>query len=602
MNKLVLIILFFTSTLLAQRFTASISSNPVVQGDNFKVTFTLDAQGSNFEAPSFSGFTVVGGPSQSQSTSIVNGRMSMNLSWTYVLRADKVGNYFIGPASIKSDGETIKSNRIKVQVAEPSQAEKQRRKSEAEKERQLQEQAEKVISENLYMKISISKSKAFIGEQILATYELFANEDLNIVDLSIRDLPNFNGFWTQDFDRETRWERTLENGVRFKKAIIKQVLLYPQQSGELTLDPMTWDAVVRLRTGNNSRRRSVFDDFFNRGSYQDFKYVVNSGSRKLTISDLPDPKPLSFFGAVGNYELESWLDKTKVKAGETITLKIKISGDGNMKLLSPPELDFPTGFELFEPKMIDNSKSTTAGTSGNIIFEYLMIPRNEGEFKIPSFEYSFFDPKTKDYSNLKSDEFSIQVEEGDGSQSQTVITGVNKENLKYLGKDIRFIKTNPSLVKNKFIFLFSIWYWILVLMGLLSIFILIAYKRKSDNEKENQTLLKTRKAKKIARKRLASSKQHLEKNDKDKFFEEMVRVLWGYISDKLAIAVADLTKEIVIEKLESKGVGLDTSKEIIELIEICEFARYAPSTTENDPQNIYTRSSDLITKIEEELR
>jgi hypothetical protein len=567
------------------------------------VVFSVDAQASNFSPPSFSGFTVIGGPSQSQSTSIVNRRVSMELSWTYVLKADKVGNYFIGPASVKSDGKTLKSNRIKVQVSEPSEAEKQRRRNEAQKEQQLQEQAEKVISDNLYMKIKISRSEAYIGEQILATYELYANDDLNIVQLDLKDLPEFNGFWTQDFDREARWERTIENGVRFKKAIIKQVLLYPQQSGKLTLDPMTWDAVVRLRTGNNQRRRrSIFDDFFDRGSYQDFKYIVNSGARTINIKDLPEPKPMSFYGAVGEYTLESWLDKTKVKAGETIALKVKLEGEGNMKLLSPAELDFPPGFELFEPKMIDNSKSTTAGTSGNVIFEYLMIPRNEGEFKIPAFEYSIFDTKSKKYKSLSTEEFTVTVEKGDGTQDQTVITGVNKEDIQYLGKDIRFIKTNADLIKNRFVFIFSIWYWILVIMGIVMLFILIAYKRKSEDEKQNETLLKTRKAKKIAKKRLASSKLHLDKNDKDKFFEEMVRVLWGYISDKLAIPVSDLTKENVIEKLEEKGVGIDTSKEAIELIELCEFARYAPSSEGNDPQNIYLRSSDLITKIEEELR
>lgn len=603
MNKLIFFILIFNAAVFSQNFTASVSKNPVVQGENFRVVFSLNAQGTEFEAPSFSGFTVVGGPSQSTSTSIINGKMSMKQSWTYVLRASNRGEFFIGPATVKSDGKTVKSNRIKVKVSEPSQAEKQRRKAEAQKEKQLQDQAEKVISDNLYMKIKISKSKAAIGEQILATYELYANEDLNIVQLDLNDLPNFNGFWTQEFDQEPRWERTIENGVRFKKAVIKQVLLYPQQSGKLTLDPMTWDAVVRLRTqGGRRRRRSIFDDFFDRGSYRDFNYTVSSGSRSIEITDLPEPKPLTFFGAVGQYEMETWLDKTKVKAGETITLKVKLSGSGNMKLLLPPELDLPPGFELFEPKMTDNARSTTAGTSGNIIFEYLMIPRNEGEFKIPAFEYSYYDPAANKYKTLSSDEYKVQVEKGDGTQDQTVITGVNKENIQYLGKDIRFIKAKSDFTKGNFVFLTSIWYWFIILLGFLILILLILYKRKTDDEKVNQVRLKTRKAKKIARKRLANAKQYLDNNDNDKFFEEMVKALWGYISDKLSIPASELSKESVSEKLENKGVNLKTSSEILELIETCEFARYAPSSSENQPGNIFTRSGELITNIEEELR
>ncbi|MDC1068350.1 BatD family protein [Candidatus Kapabacteria bacterium] len=601
--KNILIIILLTSQLFAQNFNTTISKNPVTQGENFRVVFTLNAQGSGFKAPKFSGFTVVGGPSQSTSTQIINGKMSMEQSWTYVLRADKVGNYFIAPANISVDGKNVRSNRLKVKVSEPSQAEKERRQQAQKQEQNLQNQADKVISENLYMKIKISRNSAYIGEQILATYELYANDNLNIINLELKDIPNFNGFWTSEFDREAKWENTSVYGVRFRKAVIKQVLLYPQQSGELTLDPMRWNAIVRLRTpGASQKRRSVFDNFFDRGSYKDFNYTVSSGIRKIKIKDLPDPKPLSFYGGVGQYELESWLDKTELKTGETLNLKVKLSGAGNMKLLSTPEIDLPTGFELFEPKMVDNSKSTTAGTSGNIIFEYLMIPRNEGEFKIPPLEYSYFNPSSKKYETLKTQEFQVSVSKGDGSLSQTVITGVNKENLQYLGKDIRFIKTETNLQKNGFQFFASIYYWALILLGIFLFILIIIYKRKTESDLNNQDLLKTRKAKKIARKRLAESKKYLDSNDKDKFIEEIIKVLWNYVSDKLTIAVSDLSKDSIATKLNQKGVNIKTSNEIIELIEICEFSRYAPSDSENDPQNIFNRSSDLITKIEEELK
>jgi uncharacterized membrane protein len=604
MKKIIFLILFFSFLAFGQNFTASVSKNPVVQGERFEVRFSVNANASGFKAPNFIGFKVLSGPSQSQSMQFINGRSSVELSFSYVLLAENVGEFYIGPASINVDGKEIKSQRLKIKVAEPSQAEKQRRAAAKQQEQDLQKQANKVIKDNLYLKIKMSKSSAFIGEQILVTYELYANDDLNIVNLELSEMPNFNGFWTQDFDREARWEATVENGVRFRKAVIRQVLLYPQQSGNLKLEPMIWNAIVRLRTSgsNQRRRRSIFDDFFDRGSYKDFNYTVNSGTRNITIKDLPDPKPLSFFGAVGDYTLDSWVDKTELKTGETLNLKVKLEGQGNMKLLSAPEFEFPPGFELFEPKLVDNSQSSVGGTSGNIVFEYLMIPRNEGTFKIPSQEYTVFNPQNGKYQTLKTNEFEINVAKGDGSQNQTVITGVNKEDVKYLGKDIRFIKLESNLQKGNYKFFGSIIYWLLILFGLFLLIILIFVKRKNDSDDNNQDALKIRRAKKVARKRLVEAKKHLDSNQKDKFIEEIIKVLWGYISDKLNIPVSDLNKDAVSDSLNSRGVNLETSKDIIGLIETCEFSRYAPSSEENNPENIYKRSSNIITKIEEELK
>ena len=356
----------------------------------------MDERSSNFSPPSFNGFNVIDGPRQSQSTSIMNGQMTYNQSYQYVLSAKKKGTYFIGPAKVTVNGKRIASKRIKVRVTEPSEAEKQRRADAAKQERDLAKQANELIRKNLYIKTFVDKTKVYEGEQIVASYKLYVHPDLNVIDLENTLSPTFDGFWTQDIDMNANnWAREVIDGVPFKVALIKKVILYPQRAGKLEIKSMEFSSTVRLPVsgGNQRRRRSMFDSFFDRGNYKNFNYKITSPKRTINITELPQPEEEGFIQGVGDLNVETWFDKTKTKTNEPVTFKVKVSGNGNLKLLSPPDIEFPPDFELYEPKVIDNVNVTSSGSKGNIQFEYLIIPRNPGEFKIDPIKISWFDIK-----------------------------------------------------------------------------------------------------------------------------------------------------------------------------------------------------------------
>lgn len=599
--KLLLFFFLLSNLLYGQNLSVSVSQNPVTEGDRFRVDFTLDANGTNFSPPSFSGFDVLQGPSVSNSTQIINGNISQSISWSYIIKAKKTGSFFIGPASVNVSGKTVKSDRLKIDVVEPSEAEKQQRRQEQEAEQNIQDQATQLIRENLFVNVKINKNSAFLGEQVIATYTLYHHPELNIVDLNYDKKPIFNGFWAQEIDlgKSQKWETERINGVQYRKIDVLKVILYPQQTGKMNLEPMVFNSVVRLQVGGGRRSNSMFDNFFRRNSYRDFEYKVKSKSLLVNVKDLPSPRPIDFSGAVGDLKFESWLDKTKTVTGDPITLKVKVSGNGNLKLLNAPELNFPTGFEVYEPKLIDNSSVSLSGTSGNVQFEYLLIPRNPGEFKIGPIELSYFDLNSKNYKQFKSEEYIVNVGKGNGN----ITNGTNyvgKENVEYLGKDIRFIKDEISYSNNNY------WFMSYVHLGSiaggigLTILFFIFVKKKEEDESDVQGF-KVRKANKIAKKRLSEAKKCLDNNEKEKFYQEVYKAIFGYISDKLQIDTSDLNKELIKQKLETKKIKIETTNKLLKTIDTCEYVRYAPQMGEDNLSKIYDEVSDIISELEDSL-
>src|SRR6056300_200366 len=323
---LLILLVTATASIIAQNFTAAVSSNPVIEGEPFRIQFSVDTDASNFRPPSFSGMEVLQGPSQSSSTQIINGRYSRALTFTYVLKATKTGTIDIKPATIQVEGKRLRSNSIKLRVVEPSEAEKQRRQQEAEREKKMKGDAIDIIKDNLYLRTNVSKRDVYVGEQVTASFKLYQNADLNIVGLELESSPVLNGFWSQEIDLgELQWKREQVNGVWFRVANLKQVVLFPQQSGKLTVEPYEFKTVVRLRTSGQQRsRRSIFDDFFNRGSYKDFEYNLSSSPITVNVKSLPEGAPNGFNGAVGKFDMEAWVDNTKTVANEPITMKVKI--------------------------------------------------------------------------------------------------------------------------------------------------------------------------------------------------------------------------------------------------------------------------------------
>jgi len=534
--------------------------------------------------------------------------MTQQVTYTYVLKANKKGNFTINPATVTVNGKPIKSNTVTVNVVEPSQVEKQRRKQEKDSQKSLSRQAEEIIKNNIFIRTFVSKKKVYLGEQLVATYKLFVHPELNIKELNAKKSPAFNGFWTQEINLgDNAWRNENYNGVRYRVATIKKVILLPQQSGKLAIEPFSFDCVARLKIqGQRRRRRNTFDSFFDDpffgGNYKDFPYVVSSKKQFVNVIPLPADQPEDFNGGVGKMSLEAWIDKPAAKTGEPISLKVKISGSGNLKLLEPLALNFPPDFEAYDPKIADNVNVSANGISGNKIFEYLLIPRHVGEYKIGPVHFSYFDLGKKQYVSLTSKEFNVQVAQGDGNET-SVVSGVQKEDVKYLGKDIRFLKTNTNLKKADQNKVFgSLGFSFLSMAPLFLFLIILFYRRKKQKLAGNQALLKNRKATKVARKHLNTAKKLLLKKEQDAFFEEISKALWGYLSDKLSIPVSDLTKDRATEVLESYHISEELISRCMSTIDNSEFARFAPSSTENKMDSVFSDAVSIITDLEGALK
>jgi len=578
-------------------FTATTSKNPVSVGERFQVTFTLsNADGSNFRQPDFAGFSVLMGPSTMRSTQIINGQMSSSVSYTYVLQGDKPGKFTINPAKMTVSGSVVQSNSLAITVEKGSTSSQQQQSQGAgnsPRPRSSNTQVADYLKDKLFMRVSVSKRNVYQGEQLVATYKLYYKSDVQLAGIKSSKEPALSGFWKYDVDLGTGpATRESVNGVAFYSKEIKKTVLIPQQFGELTIDPLEVEYIVAL---------PVNDGWWT--TYQNFPITINSTSEKITVNKLPEPKPSDFTGAVGSLKFTSSLDKTQTKANEPVSLKVTVSGNGNLKLISPPPLNLPKDIQSFDPKQSENTSVTTSGVSGTKTFEYLLIPRREGEYKIAPLSFSYFDLNQKKYVNYQSDEYILHVEKGSGTSSSPVITGATKEDVEFIGKDILFIKTPKSSIKQESN---SFWagtsFFILAFLPVpLFIFFLI-FLAKKKKDLGNRALLRNKRASSVARKHLKQSKKCLSKADEKRFYEALSRALWGYLSDKLSIPLADLTKDKAVMELQKFNLNEDIFNDYFRIIDECEFARFAPSQESQNMKNLYDQAADVISKMEASLK
>ncbi|MCX6155233.1 MAG: BatD family protein [Candidatus Kapabacteria bacterium] len=612
-NKFAVVFLlniFFIAASLAQNasFTSSVSKNPVSVGERIQVSFTLsNANGSNFKAPSFKGFSVLSGPNQSQNMSFSNGQTNSSLAISYILQADSPGKLTIGEATIAANGKVLKTNPVTITV-EKGATNNQQGANQGQKNENAQ--ADEIIKKNFYLKLITSKNSVYQGEQFIATYKLYAHPDLQIVGLDFPKMPAFNGFWAQDAEtiKSLEWKVENVNGVRFRVADIKKVVLFPQQNGRLPLDNIEVNCTVRLRVQRQQQRsRDPFEDFFNDpfmgGGYRDFKHITKSNAVTINVIPLPESAPSEFHGSVGDMQLRAWFDKTETKTNEPVTLKVQISGKGNLKLLDPINIKVPPDFELYDPKIVDNLNVSSAGISGNKTFEYLINPRNVGKYEIEPVKFAYFDYDKKRYITLSSEKFVIKVDQGSANSSSTFFSGVRKEEVKYLGKDIQFIKISSNSFKHKGEFFFGNWLFYLLSFTAPALFIfIIFYRRKQIEENRNQALLKNRRANKVIRRRLAKAAEFMKKNDNIHFHEELSHALWTYMSDKLSIPFAELTKDNARTKLEHKLVDGNMINDVLSILDECEFARFAPAGYDVSMSDIYDKTAKIIVNLEGVLK
>lgn len=608
MHKLKLLftlVLLFTAILKTEpRFIASVSSNEVSAGERLQINFTLEnASGTDFKAPSFKGFSVLSGPSRMQSTQIINGKVTSSISFTYVLLADNPGKYTIDPASIVVDNNRINSNSITITVNKGATTQPKQN----DEEINLNQKAKDIVDKNLFIRLSVDKTQAYQGQPIVATYKLYVHPQLQVLNLGQPKMPTFNGFWTQDLGiKELKFTNENFEGTVYRVTELKKVVLLPQQSGLLEIEPMEIESVVRLEVQGSSRRRSpfgdpFFDDFFNR-SYRDFKFNIKSRNSKINVTALPSNPPANFNGAVGNLKFETTMDKTKAVTGDAITLKVRISGSGNIKLIEPMALNLPTDIDVFEPKISENLNIGNNGMTGSKTIEYYLIPRNPGKFKIGPFSFAYFDLSTKSYSVQQSEEFLLEVEQGKGDASN-LVSGVDKKNVEYVGKDILYIKTKPIVfTKEQSSFLGSPTYIILSLLPVLLFPLFLFLARRRDEMKDNASLMKLRRANALARKRLATARRLITSNNQDEFYDEISKALWGYSSDKLSTPVSELTIDKIKSELTNRNVKEDLINRMTEAINYCESARFAPSAELLSSQQVYEDAAKIIAQLEGELK
>lgn len=580
-------------------FTAS-APDAVAVGDQFRLSYTVNTQKvKNFRTPSIKGFDVLMGPSRSYSMQSINGNTTETLTFTYILLAQKEGEYTIPGATITANGDQMLSNSVKIKVL-PADKTNSSQSGNAQSTSRSSSSGTSISNNDLFITATASKTTAYEQEAILLTYKIYTVVDLRGFD-NVK-LPDFKGFHSQEVElpNDRRWGLEHYKGRNYHSTIYRQFVLFPQQSGKLTIDAARFDASIEKMDAIDD----PFEAFFNGGAGSiQIKKTLMTPKLTIDVKPLPAGKPADFSGGVGEFNISSSINSTKVKTNDAITVKVVISGTGNLKLVGEPEVKFPEDFEVYDPKVDSKFRLTNAGLSGNKVIEYLAIPRNAGTYKIPAIKFSYFDIKSRSYKTLTTEEYTVQVEKGAGNASQTIANFTNKEDLKVLNEDIRFIKQNDVKLSPKGEYFFgSMGYWLFyIIPGLIFIACFLIY-RKQIAANANVAKVRTKKANKVAVKRMKQAGKLLAANEKDAFYDEVLKALWGYISDKLSIPVSQLSKDNIEEELRKYGVAEDLIKEFLNALNSCEFARFAPGDANQAMDKVYSDSLEVISKMENSIK
>lgn len=629
-------------------FTAAVSANKIGVQDQLQVQYTIqdadDLQSVSPPSDISKDFNVLGGPYSSQSTNIqyVNGKMtqSKSVAITYVLQPKRTGNLTVGGAVAKdAQGRTYQSNSVQVQVVQGSiaaQQQPQRRYDPFEddpfealmrqRQRQLQALRQQMsqpaqeaapvnmedIKKDLFIKVVVDKSKVHMGEQITATYKLYARLPMNV---NISKLPSLNGFWTQDFEMPKGNIRPTEeiiDGKKFQVFTLKKSALFPQQTGTLELDPAEAEGVARIV--QQVKRRNPFeddpffqsfgslmmsdpffnDDIFGSMAYKDVKVHLKSSPVKITVLPLPETgKPANYGNAVGSFTITSQADKTELTTDDVLNLKLTITGSGNLKLIQPPALNLPNGLDGYDPVVTDTITGRSTTISGSKIITYAIQPNTPGDYTIPPVDFSYFNAQTGQYVTLKTQPVKVHVTQGKGYKQSvqrnvavTDIHDISKKPVKHLSFNSR-----PLFLKAS--------YWMMYAASLLLFISAVAWRKREEELSKDTALLRNKRANRIALKRLVTAKKLLQQNQKQSFYEEISKAIWLYLSDKLNIPLSSLSREKAQEIFVSKKVPVYLQQRVETVLNECETALYAGSGGSQQMNKVYTEAVEVISKLEE---
>ena len=609
MRKLIIILMtlmaYSTQTFADKVSFVASAPDVVVVGDQFRLSYTVTTQKvKDFRAPSIKGFDVLMGPSRSEqsSTQIVNGSVSStsSITFTYILMANTAGEFTVPGASIVADGNQMISNSVKIKVLPQDQNHNSSRRNNDNSSSIQPSSNASVSNQDLFITATASKTNVYEQEAFVLTYKIYTRE--SNLQLNNAKLPDFKGFHSQEIEMTTnaRWTPEHYKGRNYYTTVYRQFVLFPQQSGKLFIEP----AQFQMTVNKPVQSADPFDAFFNGGNNViEIKKPITTPKIAINVNPLPAGKPTNFLGGVGEFNISSSINSKELKTNDAITIKLVISGTGNLKLISNPEIKFPDDFEVYDPKVDNQVRLTKEGLTGNKVIEYLAIPRHAGTYKIPGVSFSYFDIRSKSYKTLNTEDYVINVEKGAGNADQVIANFTNKEDLKVLGEDIRYIKQNEVTFQPKGSFFYgSMSYWLFYIIPALAFILFFIIYRKQAAENANVAKMRTKKANKVAIKRMKLAGKLLSENKKDAFYDEVLKALWGYISDKLNIPVSRLSKDNIEEKLRNHGVSEELIKEFLNALNDCEFARFAPGDENQAMDKVYSSSIEVMSKMENSIK
>ena len=594
---------FLPFSLLSQTLTGSAPSHVAV-GEQFRLTYTVNTQNvSDFRAGDIPAeLEVLIGPNRSMQSSyqMINGHTSSSssITYTYIVCATKNGSYTIPAAHVVVGGKTISSNTLTIKVSGTPQSNSggSPRQHRQDDQGEIRDAGSQISGSDLFIKVSANKKRVYEQEPILLTYKVYTLVGLT----SLRgDMPDLKSFYTQEVNLPSQKSFSIEtfNGRPYKTTTWSQYVMFPQMTGKLQIPSITFEGIVVQQ----NRNIDPFEAFFNGGSgYVEVKKKIVAPGIEIQVDPLPE-RPAGFSGGVGQFTVSAQLNKTETKANDPVSLRITVSGSGNLKLIKQPQVNLPKDFDKYEPKVTDKSKLTANGTEGSMVYDILIVPRHQGRYEIPPVELIYFDTTAKAYKTVKSEPLILDVAKGSGPGTVSDFSG--QQDLQELSRDIRYIKTGDVRQQGIDEFFFgSVSYWVtLAIMALVFISLFVIFRQRAI-ENANVTKRRAGKANKVATKRLKKASKLMADNKPGEFYDEVLRALWGYVGDKLNIPVEQLSHDNISQRLSDRLVGEETIGQFIGALDECEFERYAPGDPKGNMNKVYEKAMTAIEQIEGSMK
>ena len=563
------------------RFEAKVSREELGINERLRVDFEMNEDGDNFKPPSFSDFTVVGGPNQKVSQSFVNGKMSFSKTYSFYLQPKKRGKLTVGQAEVEIENTIYKTSPVTVDVGaavdKPTDG----------------DNSEMIAEDNLHLVAEISKANPYLNEAITVVYKLYVSPKVSVSNWRELDSPKYNDFWSQSIDiQQLRVENGEYDGEPYRYVVLRKTILYPQKTGELNIEPLTLSIAVDVP----SQRRDIFGSRI----YKTVNKTVAANNKKINVKPLPAGKPANFTGAVGKFDFKVTTTKDELNAGESLQAKVEVRGNGNLKLFDLPELSAPSSLEMYDPERTENVSTNLNGMQGSVAQTYTVVPTRKGKYPIPALSFSYFDPSSETYKTQSSEELTINVNSGPlAGNEPSNMSGVNKQAVALDGNQFRFIKLNTTLKPlDRSNFLGSAAFWSALVLPLVAIPLFILFGKKREQRANDVRGNRIRKADKLARKYLSEAKRKL--GDQKEFYLALERSMHNYLKAKLSIQTSEMSKDRIAALLDEKGVDEATNSEFISLLESCEYARYTPASSGTMQQD-YEKAAHVISTLDKQL-